>query len=276
MKDKNNLNCNPLIKKKTPTCLTKKLIMKMKNKWNKNSTRKITTNNTLHVLRQLKTLNSHCSNDLCLIKNIFSTSSSVYENAIKLFSPIAPKSWSSDSKTWLSNIDIRNVLNQYEKMYKEFKFIGPSPIDWYHKRNDYYFVCNNLKHLDLSREYNNGILKIGIVFNLDTHENAGTHWVALFIDIKDKTFFYFDSVGVKCPNRIKKLYLKHRKKNWKFISNNGMQHQKKKSECGMFCIFFIIYMLKNNDFTIFQKPNSTLTDENMEKLRGNYFNIIDT
>ena len=35
---------------------------------------------------------------------------------------------------WLNSDDIIKVMNQYEKKYKNFKFIGPSPIDFQDKK----------------------------------------------------------------------------------------------------------------------------------------------
>ena len=35
--------------------------------------------------------------------------------------------------------------------------------------------------------------KIGVIFNLDKHDQSGSHWVAMFIDLENKFFFYFDS-----------------------------------------------------------------------------------
>jgi hypothetical protein len=34
------------------------------------------------------------------------------------------------------------------------------------------------------------ITKIGIIFNLDNHNESGSHWVSLFIDLEDKFVLY--------------------------------------------------------------------------------------
>ena len=47
--------------------------------------------------------------------------------------------------------------------------------------------------------------KIAIVFNLDRHDQPGSHWVSLFIDLECKFIFYFDSAGNPIPEEIKVL-----------------------------------------------------------------------
>ena len=38
------------------------------------------------------------------------------------------------------------------------------------------------------------IFQIGIVFNLDKHDQEGSHWVSMFIDLKRDGIYYFDSL----------------------------------------------------------------------------------
>ena len=77
----------------------------------------------------------------------------------------------------------------------------------------------------------------------------GSHWVALYIDFKQKFIYYFDSVGDKCPKRIKKFVKKVKSqgssRGMEFdFKENKVSHQKKNTECGVYCLFFIIEMLK--------------------------------
>lgn len=267
------LICNPKIK--SQTCVPDTYTYKMKQIWNKKKTRKITTKNPKHILIRLAELNKDCGNKLCLIKKIFHNNPDLYKNIKKNYAPTAPSIWKSDINTWLSTNDIRDVLNQYEESNSNFKFIGPSPIDWEHKKNIDQCVCNKLCNIDLQSELKNGINKIGIVFNLDEHDMSGSHWVAVFINSLDKHFYFFDSQGFRCPHRIKKLFHKiNFNKDFHFFSNFNIIHQKKKSECGVYCIYFIIHMLKNNDFHHFTKPDKTIPDDQMQKKRYEYYNIL--
>jgi hypothetical protein len=41
-----------------------------------------------------------------------------------------PRSWKKNKYEWLSSVDIESVMDQYEEKYPEFKFLGPTPIDF--------------------------------------------------------------------------------------------------------------------------------------------------
>jgi hypothetical protein len=51
----------------------------------------------------------------------------------------------------------------------------------------------------MENEIKRGKNKFGIVLNLDVHTGKGNHWVAIFIDIKKKFIFYFESTGSEIP-----------------------------------------------------------------------------
>ena len=52
---------------------------------------------------------------------------------------------------------------------------------------------------------------------------------------------------------------------------NKREHQKTDSKCGMYCLYFIIQMLKDKDVTYFLKNN--IPDEEVFELRNKYFNM---
>ena len=52
---------------------------------------------------------------------------------------------------------------------------------------------------------------------------------------------------------------------------NKIEHQKTDSECGMYCLYFIIEMLKDKDIKCFLK--NKIPDVKVFKLRNEYFNI---
>jgi hypothetical protein len=107
----------------------------------------------------------------------------------KVFKPIMPKS----KYAWLSSIDILDIMRGYEDLYPDFKFYGPYPRDFQKFLNIY----TEMKDFDLATQFLNQYKRIGFIFNLDYQRGPGTHWTALFINLKDKpyTIEYFDSVG---------------------------------------------------------------------------------
>jgi hypothetical protein len=44
-----------------------------------------------------------------------------------------------------------------------------------------------------------------MVFNLDKHDERGSHWVSLFVDLEDWFLFYLDSAGNRIPKEIRTL-----------------------------------------------------------------------
>ena len=75
------------------------------------------------------------------------------------------------------------------------------------------------------------------VINLDEYSNVGTHWVSLWVNNNNVT--YFHSFGVEhIPKEIKKLIVN------KNIKTNIFRIQAYDSiMCGYFCLGFINYML---------------------------------
>ena len=96
------------------------------------------------------------------------------------------------------------------------------------------------------------IKKGAYIINLDEYEDAGTHWIALYV--KNKKVVYFDNFGIEhIPEEINK-----------FIGNKKIKASIFRIQaydsimCGCFCIEFINYMLKSKkllDYTNLFSPN---------------------
>ena len=180
---------------------------------------------------------------------------------------------------WLSSIDIMNVMKQYEKAYKCFDFIGPTPIDFDTRKLYGECVWDELCNFSIQEQIKNGKTKIGIIFNTDPHYKPGQHWISMFINIKKKRIFFFDSTGDKAPpeimnfvNRIKEEGLQLNKKiKFKFDSNEGVEHQYGNTECGIYSLYFIVHMLEDKLTEHYLKTH-ILKDAYMNKFRRIYFN----
>ena len=101
----------------------------------------------------------------------------------------------------------------------------------------------------------------------------------MFINIKKREIFFFDSTGDKpmpqimaLVDRIKDQGLKLKKKiNFKFDSNEGIEHQYGNTECGIYSLYFIVHMLEDKMTDHYLKTH-ILKDEYMNKFRHVYFN----
>ena len=91
------------------------------------------------------------------------------------FVPDRPEKWNKHPNDWLDSKNIQSVMNQYEKAYERFRFIGPSPID-YDKKNTYTgekCVWFDLCQFKLIKYLKQECYQIGIIFNTDNHRGGG-------------------------------------------------------------------------------------------------------
>jgi hypothetical protein len=193
------------------------------------------------------------------------------EMKLYTFKPIMPEEWKKDKYTWLNSLDILYLMVLAEKMYKGFKFYGPVPSDCPVSVN---CVLSKIDFNELLRKKKD---KLGIIYNLDVSTGPGTHWTAVYIDIKNKNINYYDSYGQKPIPLINEFLKKiHKKLNNCKVNNNksvviynDKQHQHGHSECGMFSMNFILHRLEGlSMFDIFKK---NFTDKQMNDLRLQFY-----
>ena len=217
-----------------------------------------------------------CSSEVCWsgfkkLMNLLKNDKEKFEDSFK---PIMPEKWINDYNTWLRTDDIEECLKQYQDKYEDFYFYGALPIDF----DD--CSVSDLCSINLKKHINDGINKIGMVFNTDPHDESGEHWISFYIDISGSNFkkipgiYYYDSYGEKPPDEVEKLIKKIKKQGKKMNIEfkyfyNDYSHQKENYQCGMYCIHFIKQMIKGINFKKF--INSKLTDNKMLNKRKEYF-----
>lgn len=273
-----NLRCKPSINKLSYSCFTKEQIVELKNIWNKqHRDEQVSETDPEKIWHQLKEKNKDCNMESCWIKKLI-ISHEIRRKFLSSFAPKAPDEWKKQPNTWLTNIDISNVMNQYESTYPCFEFIGPSPIDFDVKEQDI-CVWEELCKFNLQKYVDKGKFKIGIIFNTDVHDGAGEHWISLFINVPKSAIFFFDSVGSPIPPQIKKFVdnvIDQGKKmnkviNFNFDQNHPIEHQYKNTECGVYSLFFIVHMLEDKINGGYLKTH-ILKDNYIEQYRKVFFN----
>ena len=259
------------------TCYTKEDLQKLKNIWNaRHPDVKILSNNPKVIWTKLKTnMSSTCKRESCWLNQQFiknKIDKSILKNT---FRPKTPNEWKKNPDEWLTSVDIMNFMKQYEHLHKDFDFMGPSPIDYDTHLISDECVWEELCKFNLEKTIRSGKKKIGIIFNLDPHFKGGSHWVAVFINVKDKNIYYFDSYGEKVPEGITKFVktVQNQSSNigrqYKF-NENKKRHQFSNSECGMFCLHFIRSMVLYNNWK--ELSTKKLSDREMLRLRKVYYN----
>ena len=279
-KKKKTLKCAPGREHKF-TCYNSNALHELKDAWNEQyPDKRINSNSPYEIWNYFHNhYKSACENEKCWLRQSF-IQHKLSTNLKKFtFAPDSPESWKSNPKEWLSSDEIMDVMKQYENTHPDFVFLGPSPIDFEKKTLFNDCIWEDLCKFDLRQYIDKGKTKIGIIFNLDTADKDGSHWVAAFIDTKRKGIYYYDSNGIHAPKRIKDFLHKvkqqgqHKDVNIKFkIEQNTKEHQMKDGECGMFTMYFIINMLKKQSFKQFKRKFKGGGDGYMNQLINELFN----
>ena len=265
------MHCSPKAKfmmKSHKSCFSKKQLLSMTKLLNITVASPRNNKDTLWNAINQHMLNVCDSNDeSCWIEkmNIDVSSSHV---------PIAPSKWKSNPYEWLTSVDILNVMIQYEHRYRSFKFVGVFPIDFATKTHSGSCISSELCNVQFNRIKNKN--QFGIVFNLDKHDEPGSHWICVYINMKKSTpnygFFFFDSTGNPMPPEVKRLSesVKSQANDENFtVYENDVQKQFKNTECGMFCLYFLIEALKKKK--LLAVYNNKIRDEDVHSLRNVLF-----
>ena len=265
------------------SCYSNSALLELRNLWNnKYPNNRINLQQPQDIWKQLNiNFKDTCNKESCWVKKTFIKdihNGKISNRLINFFAPEKPTSWNLNKNEWLSDKDINDVVTQYEDAYKCFQFLGPSPIDYCEREGNRY-VSNEICKFSLKNMINQGKFKIGIIFNLDPHTKGGSHWVSLFINIKKKTIFYFNSTGETIEPQISQFVENVIQQGLKlspqikftYDENYPLAHQYKNTECGVYSLYFILSMLKDKHSPTFFKSHR-ITDEQIEKYINIYFN----
>ncbi len=262
-----------IIKKKSKSCYSKESLIKIADAFSRKYPDKkiITTGKTpMQIWNEIRNrLSGVCANDeYCWKQQDFVKKLRNTEIELYTFKPRFPKEWIKNKYTWLNTYDILYVMKQYEKMNPDFMFNGVIPSDCPTK------ITCELSNLDIKKMIGSGIKKYGVVYNLDTSEQSGSHWTALYVEHDPKTkkaeIDFYDSYGSKPIPLIKKFIIdlksKYEKVGFKpFLVYNDKRHQYGGSECGLYSMNFILERLHGGSMYDISKRD--IPDKDMTYLR---------
>lgn len=125
------LNCSPKNDPNNYTCYTNENLYKLKDIWNeRHPDRPIKSRDPKEIWSMLKHYYAYiCNKESCWVRKL-AKGTKMEQELLDAFAPESPEEWKANPNEWLSSIDIVEVMNQYEKKYKCFEFLGPSPIDY--------------------------------------------------------------------------------------------------------------------------------------------------
>lgn len=220
------------------------------------------------VWKQLrKRLHEKCKTNECVITSMMEK-------------PSAPYSWASNTREWLSSIDIDKIESQYTKLFSDYYYVGTLPIDFDKHSRTGTCLVSSLCSMDIQALYRKGYHKIGIVFNTDVSTGPGQHWISVFCDISPELEYpritYFDSYAKKPEPEIQRL-MSRWKEHWDKTgihskpmetTYNSTRHQFQDSECGMYCLYFHYCCLVGIPM------EKRVPDDVVRGLRGLLFRVI--
>ena len=274
MIDKDSLKCAPGVNFSEGSCFTldqiKKIALKFNKRYQSNINLELSKKDLIRILIKNIQNKKSCDGDSCILElNLHSEDESIE----KTLRPKGPRY----SNKWLSNVNIDEVMYQYQNKYHKFKYLGTVPSD-FEKLS--FLKIKNIKFKDLLKKNK---YKIGMVINLDTSDGSGTHWVSLYVNLKKRQLYFFDSYGKKPMksifNFMNRIYNEFTKRNLDYntintnkkfkVRYNNIQHQRKNSECGVYSMNFIIRLLNGEKFSDITK--NITDDDKMFECRKSYF-----
>jgi hypothetical protein len=278
-KNKNDYKCAPAIKFNTGSCIDLPVLVEMANAYNETNTQKIKLHPKLqtlnpkkykkYLLKEFKNRYENvCDTQFCWTQQDFvDKMNGIMKDELTKFTyrPQGP----TGKFEWLNTNHLNDVMEQYQKVHKDFKFLGAVPMDF-----DSLPVLG-IKDINLDDHINKGITKFGIIFNLDEHWQAGSHWVAGYSDLKNGKAYFFDSYGVAPDDRARKLlrrFAKYSEDKFKVkidSTHNQTRHQYGNSECGMYSLNFILELLEGKTFN--DVCSSKIPDTKVNQLRPVFF-----
>tara|TARA_Y100000590_G_scaffold373483_1_gene437297 strand:- start:1070 stop:1939 length:870 start_codon:yes stop_codon:yes gene_type:complete len=280
-------HCSPRKDKIKDSCLKKKTLLSIAKILNKKNNAKIKlkkiSKKKLYSEIKKHLSKSECKTEACwgsLTMIIESLSEKEKKELNTSFRPKQPKKWKENPNTWLNTTDINSVMKQYEIKYPHFKYFEATPIDFHLKSDANECLVSSLCNINIPK-LKKKKKSIGLVFNTDKHNQPGQHWFSMYIDLvgknrKNPSIYYFDSAEAihdinDLPLQILDLIERVQKQvNYKFdVLYNDKQHQYGDTECGIYCLHFLIKMLEGIQFRDY--VHSQLNDKQMEKFRKEFF-----
>lgn len=282
--------------KKHRTCFNKEALQRLAEAWNKthkdDKIEGIETSSLSKLWKQLdQRMKQICGEgkEWCWVDHLQGARpSKVVAESLR---PKQPKEWKSKPYTWLTNFDIEDVMEQYDygfdKSFK-YKFLGVFPIDFEARTMFGKCLFEEFCGLDIAKFRKRGIKYLGMITNLDKHDEDGSHWTSLFInmDTNSPSFgaYYYDSVASNPPAEVMKFMKSVKQQAMAFkgaegktfhLKWNTVRHQYKNTECGMFSMAYQIRWithLKNKPHTTFDEiVNVDIRDDDVWKFRNKWF-----
>ena len=233
------------------------------------------------VMEHAKRL-TNCTDDSCVLEHPklkFNLTATEQMNVEKTLNENFKVRGPSDTRRWLSNMDIDKTLEQWAVHFPKFFNCHFACVDFM----DY---DSELSKINLAQVYKGEMMQLihnnrttrqcdtfACIVNTDTHFGGGIHWVTIFVDMREahSTIEFFDSTGNPPPDEIIKWghkaesQLQSINQSAKFIPVTRAKHQRKDTECGVYSLFYVRSRLEGIPYIRFMKD--LISDDEVVKFR---------
>jgi hypothetical protein len=263
--------CNFASGKTTGVCAPNHLVDKMKDYL---SSKGHTVGSTDHknIVNKMKDL-LNCKSESCIFRRedftAFAKLNNLEDVLNKFFKPEGP----ALTFGLLSNFNIDDVLDQFEKRFADRKFLH-IPF----QMRDFERVGTQLATVDLAQMFKKGYKTFGVVLNTDYSNGRGIHWFCLFGEHYGNKIVleYFNSSGKQALPEVQAWLQKTKHHLHKELGipveiyyNVGIEYQDDDHSCGVYSLAYIWLRLENVPAKWFAADN--FNDSLMHKLRKNLF-----
>ena len=240
----------------------------------------------LHIADDLKAVEealkiSSCNAESCLVKTLVVKNGLSKETARETASKLKPPGPKLSTR-WLDNFNIDKTLDAWETEFPGFFPYSFQMMDFAKVQLPSFNgeTRKNLAEIPVSSIIDKGYTQCACVLNTDTSSGPGKHWVCVFVDTKipEKwTVEYFNSSGNRPTKQVTEWAsktvadLQKKNPNTKFVFYNQM-HQMSRSECGVYCLYYIRSRLKGTPVETFE--NQRIADEDMVEFRTHLFSEV--
>lgn len=224
-----------------------------------------------------------CETEACIYKNKdvvgILGESDVLSILKKHFKPSGP----AFTTEWLSNYNIDDVLDQFEKKYPSFFHVYFQMRDFAKKKlsesekRSPELLKHSLNDVDFAKKIKEGSTTFGCVFNTDVSTGSGEHWFCLFGDFRKEPYQleYFNSSGDAPLDEIQ-VWLDRTKHDLEKKTGKTVEviicrtrHQYDSHSCGPYSLYYIVNRLKGIPAETFDK--SVGGDKRMMEWRRELF-----
>lgn len=209
---------------------------------------KATSRTLWTALRQAMRAECGTRSDACWVDRDGPLADTTLANAS--FAPTKPASWVKNPRTWLSTTDIDRVMAQHALVpANKFKWLGALPRDFRAPHPAGGCVSDKMCDLNLTNMVKQTTtVNLGVVFNLDRHDESGSHWVAAFVCMDPtSTLFgvnFSNSTGSPPVDEIKSWCDDVARTLGAPFIINKVEKQHKNTECGVFSMYILIRCLQ--------------------------------